>query len=434
MGWLVVRHQNQGLIVGLSWSVLSSEAERLSGRALQHKIRRQGRLRGARLYALNPLPHVVHLGLYTPPVLSRDKPPRHLHALATVFLAAFAQVDKSTVNAILLMPVEGDDERRALVVVEGGQVVHDKLERSSEALALVQKYRQTSGLIYTVFSQYPEVPDTTPVTWAQLLANTSKSTALQPLPRNTALWLLGSLLLVGAVLGLAYYQWVLAPAKARAAQLAQAARDNHTPQYLQKLGQGLAKAAWNPDALLALLQAQAAQTAYFKGWALVKVSCDIDSRRCEYRYERMGGEVAELLLRMPALQYDASASGKELAVLNQGFDPPLQALSRQALPARLPAAVQLRSALQRLNDAGVQVHQGPAAAWPTQGLDMTRVDKNVVVQQSPLELSLPWPLATDTLQNLPPFVGLRSVTLDIKPGGDKADWLRVSFKGHSYAQ
>lgn len=434
MGWMVHRQQNLGLIVGLSWSVLSSDAEQLRGTALRNKIGRQGRLLGARQYVLSRLPHVVHLGLYTPPVLSRDKPPRHLHALATVFLAAFSQADKSTVNAILLMPVDGDDERRALVVIEGGQVVHDRLERASEALGLVQKYRQTSGLLYTVFSHYPEVPDASSVTWPQLLSSTSKGTQLQGLPRNVWLWMSGTVLALTGLAALAWYHWMVAPEKARAERIAQAARDNQTPQYLQKLTQGLARSGWQRADLLALVLAQTHQTAYDKGWALSRIQCDMDSARCELRYERIGGEVAELVKRSEGETYDVVASNKDLAVFTRPIKPVLQGLQRQEVPERQTAAIHLRSALQRLSDAGVQSHQGPTQPWPAQGLDMAKVDKRVVVQQGALEWSMTWPLVTDALAALPPFVGVRSFTLDLKPGSDKADWLRVSFKGHSYVQ
>jgi hypothetical protein len=431
---MVHRQHTIGLIVGLSWSVLSSDADQLSGTALRDKTRRQGRLLGARQYVLSRLPHVVHLGLYTPPVLSRETPPRHLHALATVFLAAFAQVDKSTVNAILLMPADGDDERRALVVIEGGQVVHDRLERTSEALGLVQKYRQTSGLLYTVFSHYPEVPDASTVTWSQLLGHTSKVTQLHGLPRNVWLWLSATLLILTGLLALAWYQWVVAPEKARVERLAKAARDNQTPQYLQKLAQGLARSGWQRADLMALLQAQTRQTVYDKGWALSRIDCDLDSARCEYRYERVGGEIAELIARTVDKTYDVAASNKDLAVLVQTLTPAVQALQRQEVPQRMAAAVTLRTALQRLSDAGISSHQGPPKPWPAQGLDMNKVDKSVVVQQNSLEWSLPWPLAADSLQTLPPFVGVRSMTVDLKTGSEKADWLRVSFKGHSYGQ
>lgn len=65
---------------------------------------------------------------------------------------------------------------------------------------------------------------------------------------------------------------------------------------------------------------------------------------------------------------------------------------------------------------------------------MAKVDKQVVVQHSAVQVSQAWPQLAETLSLLPPYVALRSVELQVDAGGDKADALRVLFKGHSYVQ
>jgi hypothetical protein len=434
MGSIVYRDGAVGLVAGLSWSVLSSDADRLTGAGLRKKIRRQSSLLGASRFVLNPLAGANHLGLYTAPLLSRDKAPRQMHSLALVFLMAFNRADKNSVNAILLMPIQGDDERRALVIVEGGQVVHDRIERATDAIALVQKFRNTSGLQYAVFSVGHEVHDATDIGWSQLLATANKNNALQNLPRNIALLASLTVAVVLAVVGLAYFQWVIGPAREHAAQLAKAEQENKTPAYLQKLRQGLSVAGWEVSDLTQFLEQQHQTLAYTKGWGLEKIVCDIDAQQCRYHYTRVGGEIDALIAQLPGKTYDLQTASKDAAQFNAPFVPVFHSLSRADLPKANAWPVPLNTRLQRLTDAGAKLATLKEEAWPSQGIELKKVDAAVVVRRAAVEMTLPLPLVPSALAELPPFLGWRSFVLVVNHSSDKSALLTVQLKGHRYAQ
>lgn len=437
MSSIVHQSKSDGLVVGLNWSVLTSEAD--SSKQLGARIRKQAHLIGASRHVINTLPQARFIGLYNSPVLATGKLPKRLYSLAMVFVQAFNRngMDRSTINAILLMKPPGDELRRALVVLEGGQVVYDRLEKADAATAKVQEFtRSTSGINYVVYSDGSdehEVHATELLTWDQMLTHGAKQAELLAIPKNTAviLGLAGVVALAGAY-GI-YHYTVIAPAKERARLIAQQAAQNLTPQYLQKLDAELSHVGWNKADLSATLEKLGTQKSYTKGWVLDQVACDVDTQSCIYKFSRLGGEVSELIGIEKDKQYNVDASTKDTAVFSKAIKAVAKSLTRDGLPAFEPASVELRTRAQRLVNAGAMVNTMPSAAWPT-GIDMSKVDAKVVVKQSGFEVKTPYVLANTVLSELPDALALRQFVLTLSIGGDKADLLSLTLKGHSYAK
>lgn len=427
-----IAHRNSkiGLVADLSWSVFSTSDEKVN--RARTRVRKQAVVLGATRHTINQLGSASYLGLYTPPALSTNTPKR-LHSLALAFIESIASKDKSAINAILVMSVHADDQRRALVIIEGGQVTHDRLEKVTDALQRVQEAR-ASGVVHTVFCEVDELPSSNPVTWQLLEANCSKATELVSIPKNTALLLAGVILLIGAMTWGLYYKMVVQPAKERAEMLAKQAAENLTPQYLQLLNRELAKAAWRPEQVLTLLGQIDGRIAYFKGWALENLICDADAAKCTFRYARLGGITKELIEFAPDFQYDTLASSKDAAVMHLPLSIEHRPIGRDSLPEIEPAIIDLRSRFQHMTNAGANVNIAAPTKWPTQGVDIKRVDPKVIVSRAPVEVSFAYPYANQIIEDLPGHVGIRSFSVVIAHGQTKADSLKLTLKGHLYAK
>lgn len=434
----VLVHQDKaiGLAVGVDWSVLASGSEKANAAA----VRKRASMIGAKNYCTTQLHDTSYIGLYTPPVSLpgvKAVKPRKIHTLAMVFRNAFNNVDPAAINALLLMsPQDAQDTKRlVLVVIEGGQAVYNKLDDAAKAIAKAKEFTAQSGIAYSVYGNTSDLPSTEKIEWSQLLGYVSAASELKPIPANMiALGLVG-LVLTAAAAGLAYNYLVLAPAKARAKLLAQQAANNHTPKYLQQLEAGLTKAGWDTADITTFLRGLKTESAYTKGWELKKIECGIDSGACEFKYARLGGTIKELISIESRKKHLASKSINDSETyFSQAIKPTARSLVGVALPKSEDGNVALRNQAQRLLNAGAAVTSTEMKPWPNEGVDMTKVDSTTVVKRGGFELKAPYALADTMLAQLPPHVVLRGFAIDFNAGGDKADNIKMTFKGHSYVK
>lgn len=433
MSSLVHQHKTEAFAVGLSWSVLTTHAD--NSKNLRTRVRKQASMLSATKHVINEVGTERYLGLYSPSVMD-PKQPKRVYSLAMAFMHGLGSnySDKSAINAMLLMTPSASETHRVLVVIEGGQVVYDRLELATEAIAKAQAYKSAPGITYALFSDSEEVSGVTHITWEQLEGFKVKSAELTSIPANIAL-LLG--LAIGAIAAISYctyYYTVLVPQQERVKRQVQEAAQNQTPQYLQKLNGELSHVGWNQSDVLKQVEALSKQSAYVKGWVLDRITCNYDQQSCEYKYSRLGGEVAELIAVEADKQHDTLRSSKDIAVFTQAIKPVVKALNRDDLPESAAAAVDLRTRIQRLTNAGAQISTKNPEPWPTVGMDMSKVDKKVIVKQSGFESKAPFVLAKTMFHELPEFLALRSFVVDINASGDKAAALNLTLKGNSYAR
>src|SRR6218665_1569921 len=144
MSTIVHVHQGLGLACGPPRSLLAA-----AGRKANASIRTAGRAIGASRYAIDDFGAGKYLGLYTPGALPSatigGNKARRIHSLALVFIAAierFSKVQRERVNAILSAAPDGaQGQTRALVIIEGGRIVHDSLQARGRATDIVDEYR-----------------------------------------------------------------------------------------------------------------------------------------------------------------------------------------------------------------------------------------------------------------------------------------------------
>lgn len=428
MSSIVYQSKSDALAADLNWSFLPNDGSAKSSKAL---IRRQAALIGADRYCLNALDDASYIGLYNEPVLLEGKKPKRLHSLALAFLNAMG--GKSTTNAMLLMIAPQNDSRRILVVIEGGQVVWDRIDSIDAALKKAHEYR-ASGIGYVCFSDSVDLQGAKEISFEQLFGYTDKSSELNELPRNyTILASISALVLIASAYGF-YHYTVVAPAKARAKLLAQQAAQNTTPQYLQLLGTESLRVGWSRADIETAIKELGQQKTYAKGWILTQVLCDYSSSSCKYKFDRNGGEVSELIAIESDKTQHSESSTKDVANFSKIIKPVSMKLVADNLPKQMTSNVEALTKAQRLLNAGSQVNTTAPVPWPTAGIDMTKVDASVIVKRSAFEIKAPYPLASSVLSQLPENHILQSFALDVSIGGDKAELLKLTLKGHSYAK
>lgn len=438
MSVLVYQDKAIALAVGVDWSVLASGREKVNASA----IRKRAAMIGAKKYCTTRLQDTTFIGLYTPPIVLpgvKAAVPKKIHSLAIVFRNAFSNVDLAAINAVLLMaPQDAQDAKRMiLVVIEGGQVVYNKIDETAKVLTKAREFTALTGIAYSVFGNTNDLPSTEVIQWVELIGYANNQSELKSIPINKMALGLFALVATLVAAGLAYNFLVLAPAKARARLLEQQAANNHTPQYLERLNAGLTKAGWDHADLLGFVQSLKTQAVYQKGWELKKIDCNIDSNACEYKYARLGGTLKELIAIASASDKSYQA-GKTISVAEANFSQKIKPLTRSLRGVSLPKPelgnITLRNQVQHLLNAGTTVNTTENKAWPVDGIDINKVEATELVKRGGFELKAPYALTETVLSQLPVHVVLRGFVVDFNVGGDKAENIKMTFKGHSYVK
>ncbi len=438
MSTIVHTFQQEAFVAGLSWSVLRADGDEQTPHQDNKKIRRQAALLAASLYCQQIANQAVYLGLYSAGLLHKQKTTKKLYSLALAFLAAFDPLQQKTLNAILLMPLDQDDARKVLVVIEAGQVVHDKVERLADAHQIIEKYRQQVGMNFHIFSHDGLLAQSKSVTWLDLQQHCQKFSQLKPLPKNKLAISAFVVAIILGVIGIFYFQIVWQAEKKQAALIAQNQINNHTPRYLTLLEKNLSQLAWTHNQLEEIYNVLGQESSYINGWALSKIDCDFAQQECRYQYERVGGETQNLVewAQLHHKSYSVLASQQDQLVLTEKINPSsvaLQLFAKQ-LPNQTVANIELNSVFQRLLNAQLQVSMGQAMVWPNQEVDLAKVDAAVKVLQTPVEIKMPWALRHSTLELLPPYIAWRQLILQVAHDSHNSQQLILTLKGHHYVQ
>ena len=438
MSTIVHTFEQEALVAGLSWSVLRTDGDEQKSHQDGKKIRRQAALLGASAYCQQVANQALYLGLYSAGLLQKNKNRKKLYSLALAFLASFEANQQKTLNAILLMPLEQDETRKVLVVIEAGQVVHDKIERVIDAQQVIEKYRQQVGMNFHIFTADALLPQSKQVAWKDLQQHCQKWSQLKPLPKNkTAI----SIVVVLAIVALAsffYYQLVWQKQKQQTLLQQQNQLNNHTPKYLSELEKNLNQLAWTNQQLTLLTNAIEQEKSYLNGWALTTIVCSFANQECQYSYQRIGGKTQDMVdwALTQHKQYSIESSQQDVLVLSQNIATNTAYL--QLKPPQIPplrsSQIELHSVFQQLLNAQLQVAIGQPLVWPHQGIDLNKVDAKAKVLQTPIEIKLPWALKQSTLSLIPAYIAWRELRLQVSHDAHNSQQLTLTLKGHSYVQ
>lgn len=425
MSSIIFANKTIALATGLRWSVLNASPGK-PGAA----IRMAGRSVGATKYVVDHIDEQAYLGLYSPGVAALDmgnSKHRNIHSLALVFIEAVlrsSEIDRSMLHAILAVShqegVQGGTT--ALVIIEGGRIIHDGLESFGRAIEIVNEHR-TRDEKFQLFCDKDEFDDATIIDWSSLIQYSSKQTLTQSIPRNPAQYaaLLSVIFAVGSY-G-AYYYLVALPAK-RAEEARKKAEQDRTPLYLKALEEAMQNAGWSIPSMIDHLRKLNTDTYFHNGWALKGLDCNVNG--CVETWDRIGGMVPDLMQMRQGGAYlpDRSISDKSASIQMPHEGVGAKLTHEMIPPGGVNVHKLIKPALNKLENAGATGQFGENMTWPV--MPMTGVRSDVVVKRTRLEIHYKQPFAVETLNEMPANFIPESFTLSTAQG------MSISIKGFVY--
>lgn len=427
-------HKGIGAIAGLNWSVLS-------GKASSANIRRNASLIRALRYSVRTIDGANYLGLETLDVLAKLKCKKR-HSLAFLCLNYLSGIDltehpaqvefegedsATKVNAVFVLSVKDEADKRAVVVIRNGLIELDTVEGHSKAIALAQDKRTSLNDHCAIFCELDEIDRAMEVTWQDLFANANSKSLLRGVPTNplTVLAVLGVVLAGG--LGAAYYTLVIIPEQ-EAERLRRLAQADRTPHYMAELQSKLAVSSWDHEALKASIERTSLTPYLLDGWAIQSVSCNLSE--CTETWSRVSGDLKTLMRARPGARYLPEASKATntavfaypvIAPATQGIDPesiPVGALEKHAM---------LRPTIQKLENAGYKLSQGNELVFPP--MPISGIDRGSLVTRSPIDIAVALNHANEVIDMLPMPIGLDGYTIRV---ANKQ--IYIELEGFAYAK
>jgi len=369
MSTIVFQDKKLAIASGLRWSLLAQDSKKKQNRTEQIRARVRNSNGATRYVTTTSAEDAPYIGLYTPDRMGKA-PKGEIHSLALVFLHALMQAhrgERSTINAALVMDVENaQSAKKAVVIILGGNIVHDTVEDQFRAHAIVEQNQTELGGFLQVLSSESDIPSATHVTWEDLLAHATKESKSHPVPSGALLLpaLLGLVVIAG--LGAAYHFLVIVPEQ-EAERRRKAQEADKTQQYLQQLAAAMQNAGWVAPSYVAQLSAMRNDPYWIKGWSLAKLDCQHQSQSCQEHWVRHGGKLPELVSQRPGATYlpqtnprDSEASFSRKALVEPAV------LTPDVIPAdENEADMRLRPVINELVNAGMAVQLSALTVWPS---------------------------------------------------------------------
>lgn len=401
MSNVIYTNKTAAIAVGLRWSVFDVPKSKTKA-----ELRTLGKAATATRYAIDIEDSQKYLGLYTPgsnvigPQIKRIP---KIYSLALIFLDAIlssSNIDRAMINAVLVIspPDDHQNELRALIVIDSGKIIYDGLESRGRATEIVNDYRIRSEF-FQIFSDKEDFEGCTLVDWAALAEHAKKSTSTQSIPRDPIIYL-ASFALFAIVAGQgAYYQFVTIPEQ-KAEEARRKAAQDRTPLYVKALQESMKQAGWSIPSMIEHINKLHTETYYYKGWALKNLECGVNT--CEETWNRYGGILTDLLAMREGGTYIAEKSmGDKSATIKMPVSGISATLTTEMiLSSGLDVHKVIKPVLNKLENAGASSQWGETSTWPT--MQMTGVRPDVIVKRTRLEIYSKYPLATETLSELPP--------------------------------
>jgi hypothetical protein len=427
MSQIIYQQKGLALASGLKWPVLQ-----ISGKSpfkRRAAIRAAARDVRATRYLITEHDEAKYLGLYTPDELQRSVK-GDIHSLAMVFLNALLDarsVDRSMLNAVLVMSIDGDHSKRALVIISDGHVVHDQVESAQRVHELVGELRNRLADALQAFSSEKDIPGAREVSWELLAGYANKSSRTQAVPKSILIPLVAATVIVVGGAGFAHHQFVTLP-QLKAEALRKAAASDRTGEYLRELQQALQSVGWNREHLIADLSAMRVQPFFAAGWALKAVSCSVEARACTEDWDRVGGSLANLVVVRSDLQYqpqDALKDSQATFMRELAVQPAELTADRLPEHGNADADRMLRPVVNELVNAGVRVQMSEAVAWPP--VPMQGVKPSVVIKRRQVSITADFHLIEESVRKMPEHFVPHSYTLSTSSSP-----MSVTVVGHAY--
>lgn len=425
MSTIIYSKKSVAVAAGLRWSVLDAPIKKARA-----SIRNISKSVGATRYSIDRDEDQNYLGLYTPGpnVMGlKAKRAKNIHSLALLFISAMlrsSDIDRSMIHAVLAVSPTDDhqNELRALVVIDGGKIIHDGVETRGRVAEIIADYQGRDDA-FQVFSDRDEYQDVTVIDWDELADHANKSTITQAVPVNPAAYGIAALVLLGVAGQGAYYTLVTIP-KQKAEEARRRAEQDRTPLYLKALQEAMQNVGWSTPSIISHIQKINSDTYYYKGWGLKTLECNVSA--CTETWTRYGGSVSDLIAMRPGGQYLAEQSiPDKVAMVRMPIDGQAAVLTQESfLRSGIEVHQAIKPALNKLDNAGANSQWGESSSWPV--MPMTGVRQDAVVKRTSLQIHFKYPFTVDTLLELPASYVPESFTVGMEQE------MSISIKGFFY--
>ncbi|MBS3912793.1 MAG: type 4b pilus protein PilO2 [Hydrogenophaga sp.] len=422
----VIHVTNKGVAVvaGIKWSVLPGKKITRTG------VRQVAKLVSAERYVVVEFEDARYIGLETQDVLQSRKHKRAIPFALACQEFLFAN-HPDEFNAIFVMGLKGDAEKRALCVVRNGQIAYDGVDQKSKILTLaIDRFNELGGRCPAYF-EHDEAPfEASDITWGDLIEAPlkQKELLLKAVPGSPVVPILAFVLLCGIGGAYVYDQFVIQPQK-QADRLKRLAANDRTTPYLNALREASATAGWGFESVSQKLGELQGQPYLVSGWSLIKLRCTVEE--CVETWNREGGDLLELISARPDGLYLADESRTDdSAVFRFANSGQRAGLDLDGLPNGLVALHQvIRPAIHELANAGFSMSvDAKQVPWPP--VASSGVKQEVLVKSSKTTITTSYPFSVDAISRLPKNVLLSA--FEINTANPNA--FVVKLEGETYAR
>lgn len=440
----IVQRDRSALVSGLQWVQLIKD-----GRRLKEEIRAAANNAEATKLLVVERNSLRSAGLFVPPdadlqpeaVLPAGreaaKPIKasKLYSLAAAF-ARFA----GDGNAVLAYSI-GDGGRTALIVVESGIPTLDDIKSAEEARNVAANYATGSaGFHYAFYSN-----DVLGFNGSELIEDSTlwehadRSTLLQSKPINVGALVLGAVLLIAGIGGVAGYKQY-ADERARQERARAMAAADPLPKYEAALATELGALGLAPGELERILDMVGTYPTRVAGWRLEGVECFAQSAQCVSSWIRDGGTTSALLeARAPHGDEITADSTMNVVRLARKSAATLGGVnSREELRSQSEDELASTSQVQRWINAGLEykaANEGKYTTWPqVPGIEMSRIPADAAVRVLPVELTVAMPLVPDLVKHTPPSIWWSDFRVWVDSSAGDSVAVKVLLKGKSYVR
>lgn len=412
------------LVAGIKWSVLNGNKEKSS------EIRSVANLVGAKHYVINESDDIKYIGLATPDILEQ-KPSRKSASFALACLTALALKNPDELNAIFVLGVDNDPEKRVLCVIRNGQISVDTIDQRSNVLARAEQSYQEFGCLCSTYFENDEAAFTAEsISWDELIsvAQANKHICLKRVPSSPLLPIAIGAILALAASAIAYNQMILAPKK-QADRLKRMASNDRTGPYLQALAKAAQEAGFSKNFILDQLNQYKSYPYLVNGWSLASIHCD--RTRCTESWSRVGGNLKDLIENRQGRQYQADLSkNTDSATFVFDHTPEFEKLNVDLVPRGQESLhKEIRPVIHKLDAAGVslsivQKNQG----WPLS--NVSGIKPEAIIRAHATTLTADFPLMPQALDLIPDIVRFDSFSINTS----SPKKFTVTLKGLSYVR
>jgi hypothetical protein len=421
------------LAFGLAWKQVSAKHEKADAAALVRKHRAGYKIKWAS-------GSEIRYGVATKPKSAgENRKGAGKKALVLSGAALFASKVQGEANSLLVLPIDANRSKYALVAVVAGSPYLDVVVAPGHVRERVESLRQEGYAGFVEYGFHPDLPNA--VEWARddLLSGSRQAALMSKTSdRGPLLTKIAIAVAICAACG-----WSMVSDYMAEQEEAESAKTAVNPavEYSAKLKSILQTAGFSGDAAIAAFWTpRSSREVTVEGWAAQSVVCTRSV--CTEKWARQFGTNESMIAQMPkGCTYNFGASKETGDTMYIVCTPTLKASPMDAatFPKKAPFWLAFASEAQRLDFSkefigDLRVTYTPAPSrivGVPSGIDASKIPKAIVVEQGTYTATGPLGLMQETLARTGSNMAIEEVGIDIASGVEAA---KFTVKGSFYVK